>query len=138
MAPSAPGIPNRRSPPSKAGPAGQDAARNRVPSVTTTSVLVPMSMSIRMPSPVANSTATRSAAVSPPTWLAMTGAPTTRPCGFMSRPTSCPRRRSQVESVRPASIATSVLDLYGNSPIGAMSMPKNRSRIVLLATMIAS
>ena len=30
MAPSAPGMPKRRRPPSKAGPAGQDAARSRV------------------------------------------------------------------------------------------------------------
>ena len=51
MAPSAPGIPKRSRPPSKAGPAGHEAARKRVPSVTTTSVFVPMSMSIRMPSP---------------------------------------------------------------------------------------
>ena len=53
IAPSAPGMPNRSSPPSNAGPAGHDAARTRVPSVTTTSVFVPMSTSIRTPLPAA-------------------------------------------------------------------------------------
>ena len=50
IAPSAPGIPWRSSPPSNAGPAGHDAASTRVPSVTTTSVFVPMSTSRLMPS----------------------------------------------------------------------------------------
>ncbi len=81
-------MPNRSSPPSNAGPAGHDAARYRLPSVTTTSVFVPMSTSIRTPLPPPKSTAVRSAAVSAPTWLAMSGAPTTRPWGFIISPTS--------------------------------------------------
>ncbi len=49
MAPSAPAMPKRSRPPSKAGPAGLDAATMRSPSLTTISVLVPMSMSRLVP-----------------------------------------------------------------------------------------
>ena len=39
---------------------------------------------------------------------------------------------------RPSRKACSVSDRYGDSPMGATSSPKNRSRIVVLATMTAS
>ena len=83
----------------------------RCPSLTTISVLVPMSTSIVVPPWRASSVATRSAATSPPTWLATSGAPTTRPCGCMKMPSSWARRVSHVESASPRAIASSVTDL---------------------------
>jgi hypothetical protein len=106
--------------------------------VTTTSVLVPMSTSIDTPGRDPKSTATMSAAVSAPTWLAMTGAPMTRARGPTNRPTWCASRSMRVVGARPSRIAASVVERYGHSPMGDTSSPKNRSRIVVLATMTAS
>ena len=66
-APSYPGMPYVMAPPSKAGPAGHDAAimRSRLP--TTTSVLVPTSTSIASSSCSSMPIAMRSAVTSEPT-----------------------------------------------------------------------
>ena len=76
IAPSYPGMPNLTSPPSKAGPAGQEAVSMRPRPATTTSVLVPTS-TIMDASPASRSRpqAAMAAAVSAPTWLAISGMP---------------------------------------------------------------
>ena len=113
MAPSYPGMPQPTRPPSKAGPAGDEAATMRPRPAMTTSVLVPTSTSRLTPSSPAlrRSQATRSAAVSAPTWLAIRGRPYTR-VWMLAR---MPRRRdfsTQAVVVRsPSRKARSTVDL---------------------------
>jgi hypothetical protein len=138
MAPSAPGIPYRTRPPSKAGPAGQEQARVRIPSDRITSVFVPTSTSIRGNGASSPSMATRSAAASAPTWQAMSGAPQTRACGWTRMPSSWARRSSAVDATSPARQAVSLVDRNGDRPIGSTSSPKARSRMVALPTTTTS
>lgn len=88
IAPSTATIPRLMPPPSNAGPAGLDAATIRRPSLATISVFVPMSSRSEPPVSPSNPVATRSAARSAPTWLPTSGAPMTRPRGWMSSPSS--------------------------------------------------
>ena len=73
IAPSSAGMPQAIAPPSKAGPAGQDAARMRCLLPTINSVFVPMSMIATRRSSCARSTASMQAAASAPTWPLMIG-----------------------------------------------------------------
>ena len=114
IAPSAPGMPYLTPPPSKAGPAGLEAARIVVPSEATISLFVPMSTSRNDPPRAIASTATRSAAASAPTWLAMSGPPVTRACGLTSSPSSCARRTTLVAFARPSRTAVSVTGRMGS------------------------
>ena len=66
--------------------------------------------------------------------LAMSGAPTTRPYGFISKPTLWARCRSHVDDAAPERIAISVTERYGMWPMGLTSSPKKMSRMVELPT----
>ena len=79
--------------------------------LATTSVLVPTSTSIARPLCAAMSIATRSAAVSAPTWLAISGRPYTRACGWMIRPSWRGRLDSAVVVRSPARNWCSICDL---------------------------
>ena len=86
--------------PSKAGPAGLEAATMRAPSVATISVLVPMSMSRLEPGAEPKSVATRSAATSPPR-----RSPPHRP-RHGRWPSRSPGRRRRRRAARPRSTWT--------------------------------
>ena len=101
-------------------------------------MFVPMSTSIRGSPAASPSIATRSAAASAPTWQAMSGAPQTRARGWTRNPSSWARRSTAVEAVSPARHAASVVERYGERPIGATSSPNARSRIVALPTTTTS
>ena len=105
-----------------------------MPSETTISLLVPMSTSRNEPPRPTASTATRSAAASAPTWLAIRGPPVTRAWGFISSPISCARRTTVVPAAVPSRTAISVTERYGMWPMGLTSSPKNMSRMVELPT----
>jgi hypothetical protein len=74
-APSSAGMPHEIAPPSKAGPAGHEAARMRPRWPSSSSVLVPMSITTVSRSVCARSTASRQAAASAPTCPLITGRP---------------------------------------------------------------
>ena len=118
------------SPPSNAGPAGQDAAISRSRWPTTTSVLVPTSTSITGRSASAMPIASRQATVSAPTWLPMMGRPTTRARGFRCRPSCRAGACSVVVARRPARKSASTLERYGRWPSPCTSSPNRMSRMV--------
>ena len=109
-APSKAGMPQAICPPSKAGPAGQEATRSPLRLPTRSSVLVPMSMRATVRSSSRMPAASAQAAASAPTWPWMSGSPRTFAWGWMGSRSFRAAVSTAVVARRPASRSCWVME----------------------------